>query len=408
MMHDTTMAPREENPVSAPDASVLREQFLIDPSVTFLNHGSFGACPIPVFDEYQRWQRELELQPVAFIQRREKELLDQARADLAAYLNTEADNLVYVPNATSGLNVVARSLPLETGDEILTTDHEYGALDLTWEWMCEKAGATYRKVPIPIPVTTHADFVERFWSEVSDRTRVIFLSHITSPTALIFPVEEICRRAREAGILTVIDGAHAPGHIPIDLQAIGADIYSGNCHKWLCGPKGSGFLWVRPEQQEWMESLTVSWGWQGDSTFVTRNQYQGTRDVAAYLAVPAAIRFQEEHDWAAVRERCHALALDARERISEAFGMEPITPDAPDEWIGQLVSCPIPPETDILKLKERLYEDYRIEIPLGDWHGTKWVRVSVQGYNSQQDIDRLVDALQTLVPQCLAAPTPAT
>lgn len=391
--------------MTAPSAADLRKEFLLDPSVTFLNHGSFGACPAPVFAEYQYWQRELERQPVAFIQRREKDLLDQARADLGAYLNTAADNLVYVPNATSGLNVVARSLPLDAGDEILTTDHEYGALDMTWEWMCEKAGATYRKVVIPVPVTTHAEFVEIFWSQVTERTRMIFLSHMTSPTALIFPVAEICRRAREAGILTVVDGAHVPGHLPLDLTAIGADIYSGNCHKWLCAPKGSGFLWVRPEQQEWMESLTVSWGWQGESTFVTRNQYQGTRDVAAYLAVPAAIRFQAERDWPAVRERCHSLAWQARNRIAEAFGEAPLTPEAPDEWFAQLVSCPLPADVDILALKERLYEDRKVEIPFGDWHGNKWVRVSVQGYNDQDDIDRLLDALQTHLPACRTAAT---
>jgi len=386
--------------MTAPSAAELREEFLLDPGITFLNHGSFGACPAPVFAAYQHWQRELERQPVAFIQRREKELLDGARSALASYLNTEADYLVYVPNATSGLNVVARSLPLEAGDEILTTDHEYGALDLTWEWMCGKVGARYRKVAIPVPVTTHADFVERFWSEVTESTKVIFLSHITSPTALIFPVQEICRRAREAGILTVIDGAHAPGHIPIDLTALGADIYSGNCHKWLCAPKGSGFLWVRPEQHEWMESLTVSWGWQGESTFVTRNQYQGTRDVAAYLAVPAAIEFQAHRDWPAVRARCHALARQARERIALMFEEAPFTPDAPDEWVQQLVSCPIPSDVDILLLKERLWDDMQIEIPFGDWQGHKWVRVSVQGYNDQADIDRLMLGLQTHLESC--------
>lgn len=379
--------------MSVSSVASLRDQFLLDKSVTFLNHGSFGACPIPVFEEYQRWQRELERQPVEFIGRRFEGLMDEARAAIASFLNTDANNVVYVQNATSGLNVIARSFPLEQGDEILTTDHEYGALDLTWEWMCGKSGATYRKHAVPVPVTTHAEFVESFWSAVTPKTKIIFLSHITSPTALIFPIKEICARAREAGILTVIDGAHVPGHIPLDLTDLGADIYSGNFHKWLCAPKGSAFLFVRPEQQEWVESLTVSWGWRDESTFVSRNQYQGTTDVASYLATPAAIRFQQEHDWPTVRARCHALARQARERIADRFDMPPISPDEPDEWIGQMVSCPLP-TNDIETLKTRLYDEYRIEVPFGNWQGHNWVRVSFQGYNDENDLDRLIEALE--------------
>lgn len=382
--------------MSASSTTALKAEFLLDPSVTFLNHGSFGACPIPVFDEYQQWQRELERQPVEFIGRRLDGLLDHARAELGAYFNTAADNLVYVSNATSGLNVIARSFPLDHGDEILTTDHEYGALDMTWEWMCNKSGASYVKHAVPVPVTTHEEFVESFWSKVTTRTKIIFMSHITSPTALIFPIQEICARARAAGILTVIDGAHVPGHLPLDLTAIGADIYAGNNHKWLCAPKGSGFLFVRPEHQEWVEALTISWGWRGESTFVSRNQYQGTRDVASFLATPAAIRFQADHDWETVRERCHGLARLARTRISERFGMPPITPETPDCWIGQMVSCPIP-DVDIAIAKTRLYDEFRVEVPFGEWNGHKWVRVSFQGYNDESDLDRLIEGLEVVL-----------
>lgn len=383
--------------MSASSTVALREEFLLDPSVTFLNHGSFGATPKPVFEEYQRWQRELEFQPVEFIGRRHDALMEQARIALAEYYNTAPENLVYVPNATSGLNVIARSLPLERGDEILTTDHEYGALDMTWEWMCGKTGATYVKHHVPVPVTTHAEFVESFWSAVTPRTKVIFMSHITSPTALIFPVLEICRRAREAGILTVIDGAHAPGQIPVDLTAIGADIYSGNHHKWLCAPKGSGFLFARPEHHEWIEANTVSWGWAPGSTFVSRNQYQGTRDIAAWLATPAAIRFQAEHDWDTVRARCHGLAREARLRISERFGQAPITPDQPDEWFAQMVTCVLPPSIDLETVKTRLYDEFRVEVPVGGLFGLKWVRVSFQGYNDEADLDRLIEGLSAVI-----------
>ncbi|CAN5704539.1 aminotransferase class V-fold PLP-dependent enzyme [soil metagenome] len=383
--------------MSVSSVAELRKEFLLDPTVTFLNHGSFGACPKPVFEEYQRWQRELEFQPVEFIGRRHDGLLEKARIDLAAYFNTAPDNLVYVPNATSGLNVIARSLPLERGDEILTTDHEYGALDMTWEWMCGKTGATYVKHHVPVPVTTHADFVESFWSAVTPRTKVIFLSHITSPTALIFPVKEICKRARAAGILTVVDGAHAPGQIPVDLTDLDVDIYSGNHHKWLCAPKGSGFLYVRPEHQEWVEANTISWGWRPGSTFITRNEYQGTRDIAQWLSTPAAIRFQQEHDWDTVRARCHGLARLAREEISERFNQEPITPDQPDEWFAQMVTSVLPSTLDLEMAKSRLYDEFRIEVPFGGLFDLKWVRVSFQGYNDENDLDRLIEGLTAVI-----------
>jgi isopenicillin-N epimerase len=204
----------------------MRAQFLLDPGMTFLNHGSYGACPRPVFETYQRWQRELEQQPIEFLTRRSATLLAESRAALAGYLGASRDDVVYFPNPTTALNMVARSLKLEPGDEILTTDHEYGAMDRTWTFICRETGAKYVRCAIPLPVTTHADFVERLWSQVGERTRVVFLSHITSPTALAFPAAEICRRARAAGILSIIDGAHAPGQVPLDLAApFGAHIH---------------------------------------------------------------------------------------------------------------------------------------------------------------------------------------
>ncbi len=324
--------------------STEKSLFLLDPEVHFLNHGSFGACPRPVFEAYQRWQRELEGQPVAFLGRRVTGLLAESRAALAAYLGVRANDVVYCPNPTTAINAVARNLArpdspvlLEPGDEVLATDHEYGAMDRTWRYVCRLTGAAYIRQPIPLPVTTHAGLVERFWAGVTARTRVIFISHITSPTALTFPVAEICRRARAAGILSIVDGAHAPGQVPLDLAALGADIYTGACHKWLCAPKGSAFLYARPEVQPWLEPLVVSWGWEaerlcppaedGPSTFVDWHEWQGTRDVAAYLAVPAAIAFQEQHGWDAVRRRCHKLARETRERINQLTGLAPICPE---------------------------------------------------------------------------------
>jgi hypothetical protein len=214
------------------DGTDLRTEFLLDPDVTFLNHGSFGACPRAVFERYQEWQLELERQPVLFLARRHEELLGEARAALGAYVGADPDDLVFVPNATAGVNVAARALGLEPGDDVLSTDLEYGALDLTWEHVCAELGARYVRTPIRLPVESAEEIVDAVWAGVGPRTRVLFLSHHTSVTALTLPVEELCRRARERGIRTVVDGAHAPGHLPLDLRALDSDFYAGNCHKW--------------------------------------------------------------------------------------------------------------------------------------------------------------------------------
>jgi isopenicillin-N epimerase len=378
----------------------LKEQFLLDPDITFLNHGSFGACPRPVFDEYQRWQRELERQPVEFLGRRSDDLLRDARIKLGAYLNAPPDSLVFVTNTTWGVNVIIRSLDLDPGDEVLTTNHEYGANTLAWEWLLAKEGASLVKRQVSIPVSTPEEVVESIWSGVTERTKAIFMSHLASPTALILPVQQICERARSQGILTIIDGAHAPGQIPLDLHELGADIYTGNLHKWLCAPKGAGFLYVRPEEQGWVESLIVSWGWgrQGTlapSSFVERNEWQGTRDIAAFLSVPSAICFQAEHEWEAVRTRCHELASSARRQIAELTNQLPISPDSP-AWYAQMAACPIRTD-DPHEVKRRLYDDYRVEVPVFDWNGHSLVRASFQAYNDENDLDRLMMALSELL-----------
>ncbi len=371
-----------------------KELFLLDPDAVFLNHGSFGATPRRVFEKYQWWQRELERQPVEFLGRRFAELMRESRAALAAYVHTDADNLVYVPNATTGLNIVARSLPLNPGDEILTTDHEYGALDRTWRFLCRKASAIHKVQPIPAPVTTAENFVETFWAGITPRTRVIFLSHITSPTALTFPIKEICRRARAAGIISIIDGAHAVGQISLNLEEIEADFYSSNLHKWLSCPKGSAFLYARPEMQTMLEPLIVSWGYESEkpsaSRFIDEQEWTGTRDIAAYLCTPEAISFYAEHHWDEVRTQCHALARYAREHITALTGLPPLSPDS-TEWYMQMVTVPLPP-CNHEQLKTRLYDEFRIEVPTIQWLDKPYIRVSIQAYNTHEDVDRLVEA----------------
>jgi isopenicillin-N epimerase len=384
--------------------SPLKSHYLLDPDVIFLNHGSFGACPRPVFETYQDWQRELERQPVEFIARKSPALLSAARARLAAYLHADASNLVYVSNSTTAINIVARSLNLQPGDEILSTDHEYPAMNQTWSYTAQKTGAQYIRKPISLPFTTPQNFVEQFWSGVNPNTRVIFISHIPFSLAVILPVKEICRRARAAGLVSIIDGAHAPGQIPVDLQDIGADIYFGACHKWLSAPKGSSFLYASPTAQAWVDPLIISRGWDprqvpdGSTRFIEYLEYQGTRDLSAFLSVPAAIDFQAQHDWPAQQERCHALAASTRARINALTGLDPICPDSA-AWFRQLVSIRLP-EMDLNDLSQRLLEGYRIEVPMIHWPGyPNFVRVSFQAYNSQSDADALVEALANELPQ---------
>jgi isopenicillin-N epimerase len=370
--------------------------------MAFLNHGSFGACPRPVFETYQHWQRELASQPVEFLGRRLHGLLAAAREQLAAYVGTNADNLVFVPNATTGMNIVARSLRLQPGDEVLGTNHEYGAVERIWSFICEQSGAHYRSQAIPLPVSNPESLIDHLWQGVSDRTRIIVISHITSPTALIFPVAAICRRAEAQGILTVIDGAHAPGQIELDLDTLRADFYTGNCHKWLSAPVGAGFLYARPDRQPLLHPLVVSWGWRAlkpsPSSFQDYFEWTGTADPSAYLSVPAAIEFQAQHDWPQVRLACHTLAAQARERIASLTGLEQICPDSP-EWWRQMCTIPLPVSERAAAeaLKQDLWETYQVEVPIVEWQDCFFARISIQAYNSPNDIDRLIEGLTHLL-----------
>jgi isopenicillin-N epimerase len=384
-----------------PRHAQLRQEFLIDPDVVFLNHGSFGACPRPVFARYQAWQAELERQPVDFIGRRSRGLLAEARQALAEYLHVDPDDVVYVANVTEALNIAARSLALDTGDEVLTTDHEYGALERAWTFVAEHRGASIVMQKLPTPLEDPEDVVESVWAGVTSRTRVLFLSHITSPTAVRLPVEPLIKRAREAGIWTVIDGAHAPGQIDLDLTAMDVDFYGGNCHKWLSAPKGAGFLYVRRELQHLVEPLVISWGWRprdpGTSVFVDEIERQGTRDPAAHLAVPEAIAFQVERDWPTVRRECHELVRMARAGLADITGLDHFVADDP-RWFVQMAAVPLP-ACDVEALKRRLFDEYRIEVPVTPWRDAARLRVSVQGYNTRSDIERLLAAVAELLPQ---------
>jgi len=375
----------------------MRDQFLLRPDVAFLNHGSFGACPRPVFEVYQNWQREMESEPVEFLSRRRPGLLRASREALGRYVNADPLDLVFVSSATVGVNIVARSLRLEPGDEVLTTDHEYGACNRVWMFMARQTGIEYRQAPIPVPVTTHDEFVTTFMSHVSPRTRVIFISHITSPTALTLPVAEICHRARAMGIITIVDGAHAPGQIDLDLTDIDADFYIGNLHKWLCAPKGAGFLYARRALQDLVEPLVVSWGWEsdmpGESPFIDALSYGGTDDFSAWLSVDAAIEFQQRNTWADVRANCHELVRRARGPLVAALGAPSVAPDD-SAWFAQMNTFLLPDRVDGFALQRRLFDEHLVEIPAMLWNGRHVLRISIQGYNTWDDVERLVRAVE--------------
>ena len=356
----------------------MRDLFLLDPEVVYLNHGSFGACPRPVFETYQRLQRELERQPVEFLahERRLPERLEPARLRLAEYVGAPAGDLVFATNAASALNTAIRSLDLRAGDEVLLGDAEYGGLDILWDWVASRSGATVRRVPFDGLIA-------------GQKTRVVFCSHIEWTTGRVNDIAAACAAARAAGAISIVDGAHAPGQIEVDAAAIDADVYVGNCHKWLCAPKGSAFLYVRPELQKQIDPLVISWDYADDAPFTLRHRWQGTRDPAAYLSVPAAIDFQAEHDWPTVRTRCHDLLAAFRDDC----GLEPLT----DQFV-QMLGFRLPVE-DGTAFQRLLYERDRIEVPVVSVGGRWVMRVSVQAYNSEADLDALRAAVARGVPR---------
>jgi len=410
---------------AAPDAALLRQAFLLDPDLVFLNHGSYGACPREVLAVQHDWQQQMERNPVQFLGRRSAQLLAQAREPLAHTLGAAADELAFIANATTGVNILARSLALsgwlQAGDEVLATDHEYGACDETWRRVCTRQGAHYRSVRIPLPFERER-FTNHVLAAVTPSTRVIFASHISSNTALIFPLTELCAAARERGIFTVIDGAHAPGQIDVNLTTLGADAYTGNCHKWICAPKGAAFVHVRPEHHGRLHAPVTSWGdvagdpsdrlpsshfdgYAGATALQRRLQWQGTRDIAAFLSVPAALDFQQRHQWHAVRQRCHAMAVALMHRVTGRLGTQVV---AADEDFAQMVIIPMPPGTGERStagdpdgnhdggpddLRRHLFEEHGIEVPCTAHAGQTFVRVSVQGYNTPADLQRLEVAL---------------
>jgi isopenicillin-N epimerase len=379
--------------------SYLKSQFLIDPKITYLNFGSFGACPKPVFADYQNWQLLLEREAVQFIAFNNVANLKTSREALASYIHCDADDLVYVTNPSYAVNIIAKSLELNEGDEILSTNIEYGALDRTWNYYCNKSKAKYIRQPIELPVTSKEAIIEQFWKGYNERTKAIFISQITSSTALILPVKEICAMAKERGLLTIVDGAHVPGQIPLDLSQLQADIYTGACHKWMMTPKGCSFLYVKKAFQPLFDPLVVSWGYNSaapsHSQFLDYHQMQGTRDFSAFLTVPKAIEFMKENNWQQIAADCRKLVKDNVSRFCDLLGSKPLCP-VTDEFLGQMCSIPIKTQAPE-KLQRHLFEKYSIEIPVMRQDNHVFIRYSINAFNTQEDLDKLYTALQEII-----------
>ena len=379
----------------------------LDPTVAFLNHGSYGACPSEILALQSALRAELEAGPVRFLGRELEGRLDVARAALGAFVGADPDDLAFIGNATSGVNAVLRSLDFSSGDELLTTDHAYAACKNTLDYVARRTGARVVVATIPFPVASPEGIVTAVLAKVTARTRLALLDHITSPTGLILPMERLVRELRGRGVESLVDGAHAPGMIPLDLKGLGAAYYSANCHKWLCTPKGSAFLWVRRDCQPSIHPLTISHGAVGERPGRTRFRLEfdwtGTQDPTAWLTVPRAIEYLGglvPGGWPALMARNRALALEARRLLCAAVGTEPA---CPDEMIGSLASVILPDgvTTDTGwrapdPLKARLFDGHRIEVPIFRWPAPprRLVRVSAQLYNRAEQYTRLADVLR--------------
>jgi isopenicillin-N epimerase len=376
----------------------LKQYFLLREDVTFLNFGSFGACPKPVFERYQQFQLELEQEPVQFITVNGLQYLETAREALADYVHCHKDDLVYVTNPSYAVNTIIKSLDLKPGDEILTTSLEYGACDKAWEYYSKKTGAAYIKQPVSLPIKSKEEFVAEFIKGITNKTKLVFISHITSSTGLRLPIEEICAAAKAKGIMTFVDGAHAPGQVSLNLQDSPFDMYTGACHKWMMTPKGSSFLFVKKEWQHMIDPLIVSWGYKAmfpsHSSFLDYHQMNGTRDYSAFLTIPAAIEFMAAHKWPQVAAECRNLVHQNAPAFCELLGSGPLAP-IHDDFIVQLFSAEIK-TTEPEKLHWHFFDKYKIEIPVMR-HGDKvYLRYSINAFNSQKDLDTLFEAIKEI------------
>jgi isopenicillin-N epimerase len=385
----------------------LADRWLLDPEVVFLNHGSFGATPKTVLDEQSRIRLQIEREPLIFFDHDYLGELDQSRAVLADFLGARTDDLAFVVNATTGVNTVLRSLRLTPGDQLLVTDHEYNACRNAIDTVAEESGAEVVVASIPFPVSSESAVLGAVLEKVSPKTRLLLIDHVTSQTGMVLPIERIVGEIQAHGVDVLVDGAHAPGMVALNLDSLGATYYTGNLHKWVCAPKGAAFLHVREDRQERVRPLVISHGANASSAkrsrFHLEHDWTGTRDPSAWLSVPAALSEMEsmvEGGWDEVRRRNRALVLEGRDILCDVLGIDA---PCPDTMIGSLASLPLPdgdsgPVNDLFPfdgLQDRLLKDYRIEVPIIAWPAPprRLVRISAQLYNSRQQYAALGSAL---------------
>jgi isopenicillin-N epimerase len=396
----------ETNPVNQPAADP--DSWLLDFKITFLNHGSFGACPRQVLEVQNEWRERIERQPLEFFVRELETRLDAARATLAQFVGASTDNLVFVPNATSGINTVLRSLHFKPGDELLVTDHEYNACRNVLNFVAERSGATVVVARLPFPFRNTDELIQPILERVTTRTRLVLIDHVTSQTGVVMPVSQIVAALNDRGVDTLVDGAHAPGMVPLELEKLNAAYYTGNCHKWLCAPKAVAFLHVPVDRQKLIRPLTISHGANSPRTdrsrFLLEFGWPGTADPSAALSVPAAIRFigsQLPGGWPQVMARNRALALAARKILCKALRT---AESCPEEFIGSMASVSLPDAAadevprlpfNEYPLQDRLREKHRIEVPIISWPAPprRWLRISAQLYNSLPQYKQLAEVL---------------
>ena len=394
--------PRDDGdllPPPAPFRPGIESQWLLEEGVDFLNHGSFGAVPRAVFDEQTDWRRRVEARPVETLARRGDELIGFAKTAVGEWLGMRPEDFGLVTNATEGVNAVLRSLDLKPGDELLTTTHVYNAVRQAMKYVAGRSGGTYREIDVPLPVAGSEDVVDAVIGGLSDRTRLLVIDHVTSPTALIFPVERIVRECERRGVDVLIDGAHAPAMLPLNIERVGAPYYAGNLHKWAFAPRGAAFLWVRPDRQSNVHPTIISH--RLGEGFAREFGWQGTRDVTAWLSVPRAISFLAELGEQRVREHNHAMAVWAHRMLCRRWGVTPLS-SLDGSMLGSMATVALPASLQGMSdaegeaMQRRLYSQHRIEVPVHRFAGRWVLRVSCQVYNTARHYERLAEVVSSL------------
>jgi len=382
----------------APLARNVAEQWALDPALTFINHGCFGARPKCVLEAQFHRRRRFEASPIEVLDRQRGELIGTARAALGAFLRARPGNLGFVTNATAGCNAVLRSLAFNAGDELLTTSHVYNAVRQTLRHIASRSGAALREIDVPFPVHAPQQILDAVDQALSPRTRLLIIDHVTSPTAVVFPVQAIVECCAKQGVDVLIDGAHAPGMLDLDIETIGAAYYAGNLHKWVCAPPGAAFLWARPDRQPGIHPPVISHFL--DEDFATEFEWQGTRDIAPWLCVPDALQYFEQFGWDNVRRHNHELAVWVQQLWTQRWGVEPTTP-LDGSVIGSMTTVPLPDTAarydDPMQLQTELWDRWQIEAPIIDWNGRWWIRASCQIYNTPQQYEQVAEAIGKLL-----------